>query len=256
MLTVICTNAAIPQPLLQAALSGVADESFNAATIDGDTSTNATVLALANGAGGVRIEKGRLLTEFSEALAELSQALAVEMIRDGEGATKLVTVRVINAPSKTQAASVAKTISHSLLVKTALFGSDGNWGELCGRCVRGVRGADGRGRAHHGGGGAQWRACGRRQLLAAHWRSEAVPERRAHRRCLGDGAEGDHVQARNNADGVAGHRHSGVSGVHNGHVIGLREYKRGLSLVINSRTSLAGKRSEKKVNRPGGPIDE
>lgn len=121
-----------------------ADVSFNVATIDGDTSTNDTVIALANGVSGsllalfftkcklmfpcqgVKVDS-KSYEEFCEALDELCTVLAVEMVRDGEGVTKLVRVRVVNAPSIPDARSVAKTISHSMLVKTALFGSDGNW---------------------------------------------------------------------------------------------------------------------------------
>ena len=132
MLSVLCTDAAVTPQCLQSALSYAASKSFNACTIDGDTSTNDTVVVLSNGASGVKIDRedSKLYTDFRNNLAEVCQVLAVEMIRDGEGVTKLVTVRVVNAPSEAQAQSVCKTIAHSMLVKTALFGGDANWGRI------------------------------------------------------------------------------------------------------------------------------
>jgi glutamate N-acetyltransferase/amino-acid N-acetyltransferase len=87
---------------------------------------------LSNGASGVKIDRedSPQYIDFRDQLAELCEVLAVEMVRDGEGVTKLVTVRVVNAPSPAQAQSVCKTIAHSMLVKTALFGGDANWGRI------------------------------------------------------------------------------------------------------------------------------
>jgi glutamate N-acetyltransferase/amino-acid N-acetyltransferase len=132
MLSVICTDAAVSQPCLQSALTHAAARSFNACTIDGDTSTNDTAVVLSNGASGVKIDRedSPLYTNFRDSLAELCEVLAVEMIRDGEGVTKLVTVRVVNAPTSGDAHRVCKTIAHSMLVKTALFGGDANWGRI------------------------------------------------------------------------------------------------------------------------------
>lgn len=132
MLSVIASDVGITQSLLQQALTEAGRLSFNACTIDGDTSTNDTALVLANGSSGVMIDsaKSPLYTGFVDSLTELCEVLSVEMIRDGEGVTKLVTVKIVNAPSAGQAAAVGKTIAHSLLVKTAMFGNDANWGRI------------------------------------------------------------------------------------------------------------------------------
>ncbi len=110
MLSVITTDAAVSQPLLQSALTYASARSFNACTIDGDTSTNDTAVVLANGASGVKIDKedSKQFVDFRDQLTELCEVLAVEMVRGGEGVTKLATIRVVNAPSPAAAQSVCK----------------------------------------------------------------------------------------------------------------------------------------------------
>ncbi len=132
MLCFITTDADIAPSDLQASLSSAVERSFNSLTVDGDMSTNDTVIALANGASGC----GRLVPGtagydlFDKALAQVCLDLAKECARDGEGATKLVEVRVTNAASYADAKSAAMTIANSPLVKTAIFGQDPNWGRV------------------------------------------------------------------------------------------------------------------------------
>ena len=132
MLSVIVTDACISQPRLQKALHAAVAHSFNCISIDGDTSTNDTVLLLANGAAG----HGEIVAEdddyaaFVTALTGLSTELAQAIVRDGEGATKFVTIRVQGAQDDAAARRVANTIATSPLVKTAFFGSDANWGRI------------------------------------------------------------------------------------------------------------------------------
>ena len=102
--------------------------SFNSITVDGDTSTNDACVLIATGASGVRIEDSH--DAFDEALTAVFQHLAQAIIRDGEGATKFVTIEVEKAASQTDAKEVAYCIAHSPLVKTALFASDPNWGRI------------------------------------------------------------------------------------------------------------------------------
>jgi glutamate N-acetyltransferase/amino-acid N-acetyltransferase len=132
MLSTIATDAAISQPLLQQALSAAVDLSYNRISIDGDTSTNDTVLLLANGmAGNPEISAiGAAYSTFLAALTDISSALAQAIVRDGEGATKFVTVQVRGAMSKQEAHAAANTIATSPLVKTAFFGNDANWGRI------------------------------------------------------------------------------------------------------------------------------
>src|SRR5690606_27172823 len=98
---------------------------FNAASVDGDTSTNDTVMLMSNGLSGA-FHAGA----FKEALEAIMLFLAKEMVRDGEGATKLVTYKVTGAVNNHEAEIAAKALSNSLLVKTALFGQDPNWGRI------------------------------------------------------------------------------------------------------------------------------
>jgi glutamate N-acetyltransferase/amino-acid N-acetyltransferase len=131
MLSYIATDAAVRQSDLQALLSSATEISFNAVTVDGDTSTNDACTLSATGAS--RINLGPSLpywAAFSEAVTEICLFLAQALIRDGEGASKFVTVNVVNARSTAQAKSIAYTVAHSPLVKTALFASDPNWGRL------------------------------------------------------------------------------------------------------------------------------
>jgi glutamate N-acetyltransferase/amino-acid N-acetyltransferase len=129
MLAFVTTDAAVPQPLLSRALAEVVDETFNAITVDGDTSTNDAVILLANGAGGATIGDAEYAS-FAKALRAVCLELALGIVRGGEGATKLVTVNVTGAESREDARRTAKAIANSLLVKTALHGGDPNWGRL------------------------------------------------------------------------------------------------------------------------------
>ena len=133
MLSIIATDANVSAPLLQQALSAAVGVSFNRISVDGDTSTNDTVLLLANGlSGGEMIDddQGEAYAEFLRALTAICTDLAQAIVRDGEGATKFVTIRVQGAVDDVQAHQAANTIAISPLVKTAFFGSDANWGRL------------------------------------------------------------------------------------------------------------------------------
>ena len=129
MLAFVTTDAAVPQPLLSRALAEVVGETFNAITVDGDTSTNDTVILLANGASGATIGDAEY-APFVKALRAVCLELALGIVRGGEGATKLVTVSVTGAASCDDARRTAKAIANSLLVKTAIHGGDPNWGRL------------------------------------------------------------------------------------------------------------------------------
>ena len=131
MICIITTDAKISKARLMKILSGNADASFNRITVDGDMSTNDTVLILANGASGVEIvPDSQEEADFAEALLALMQNLAKRMVLDGEGATKFVEVRVINARSDADAKLAAEAVGNSLLCKTAWFGNDPNWGRV------------------------------------------------------------------------------------------------------------------------------
>ena len=132
MLSFIVTDAVIDKPALDAALRQAVGRSFNRITIDGDMSTNDTVLIMANGAAGnEKIKmKSKGYEVFEGALTELAYELSELIVRDGEGATKLVEVEVKNAKSERDAEKGAFAIANSLLVKTAIYGNDANWGRL------------------------------------------------------------------------------------------------------------------------------
>ena len=132
MLAYLTTDAAIEQPALQAALVASANASFNCISVDGDTSTNDTVLCLANGlAGNAPIKAGSSdLTAFQRLLHHICFELAMKVCRDGEGVTKVVRIVVTGAKSAEEAKQIARTIGTSSLVKTALFGEDANWGRI------------------------------------------------------------------------------------------------------------------------------
>lgn len=125
MLCFITTDADIDASEMQELLELCIKTTFNAASVDGDTSTNDTVLLLSNRASGVYNKEA-----FKEALHQIMLFLAQEMVRDGEGATKLVTYNVTGAKDDEEAEKVAKALSDSLLVKTALYGEDPNWGRI------------------------------------------------------------------------------------------------------------------------------
>ncbi len=131
MLAFLVTDAKIERTFLQALFNETTDDSFNLITVDGETSTNDTALILANGAAGVEIEKkGELLRTFKEMLNHVCGELALQIVEDGEGLTKLITVTVTGAPEKSGARMMARTVLNSPLVKTAFYGEDANWGRI------------------------------------------------------------------------------------------------------------------------------
>lgn len=133
LLGVIATDAPVSPALIPSLLRSAVDSSFNSITIDGDTSTNDTVALLANGAAGgreVADDKGADYAALAGAVRELATELAQLVVRDGEGATKFVTVQVTESVSEAAARKVASTIARSPLVKTALYGRDANWGRI------------------------------------------------------------------------------------------------------------------------------
>jgi len=131
MLAYIATDAKIDAPDLQACLQSAVAQSFNRITVDGDTSTNDACLLMATGKSELRLKQGEAGFElFSQALNELCVELAKAMIRDGEGATKLINIEVTAGASNEECLEVAYTIAHSPLVKTAFFASDPNWGRI------------------------------------------------------------------------------------------------------------------------------
>jgi glutamate N-acetyltransferase/amino-acid N-acetyltransferase len=129
MLAVVTTDAGVEPALLQRALTTVADDTFNAISVDGESSTNDSLFALANGASGVVIAE-KDLDILVEALRRVCEPLAIGIVRGGEGATKLVTIDVSGAQSNAEAKKTARAIANSLLVKTAVHGADPNWGRL------------------------------------------------------------------------------------------------------------------------------
>lgn len=125
----VMTDAAIAPPTLSAMLAGAVKRSYNRISVDGDTSTNDTVLLLANGASGIQLnEKER--AHFEEALSQVLEDLAKQIVRDGEGARKLVTIEISGASNEEAADRVVRSIANSPLVKTAIAGSDPNWGRI------------------------------------------------------------------------------------------------------------------------------
>jgi glutamate N-acetyltransferase/amino-acid N-acetyltransferase len=143
MLALVCTDAVITPAALDTALRCAADVSFNAVTVDGDTSTNDTLIVLANGLAGHELIEDASSPEFAifaEALTATCVDLAQQIARDGEGATKFVTITVIGAVNDGDARRAAKAIANSPLVKTALYGGDANWGRIL--CAVGNSGAE------------------------------------------------------------------------------------------------------------------
>jgi glutamate N-acetyltransferase/amino-acid N-acetyltransferase len=142
MLGFITTDAAISKELLQEALSEDIKDTYNMVSVDGDTSTNDTVLLLANGmAGNPVIDKhGEDFDAFKAALHEVNQYLCRKIAGDGEGATALFEVKVIGASTKEQAVTLAKSVVTSSLTKAAIFGHDANWGRIL--CAMGYSGAE------------------------------------------------------------------------------------------------------------------
>jgi glutamate N-acetyltransferase/amino-acid N-acetyltransferase len=142
MLAYITTDAAVEPGLMGKLTKSIADRSFNQVTVDGDSSTNDSFLILANGAAGNALiavgsaDADRLAAALVEVARELSRAIA----RDGEGATKLITVKVVDATSDADARTAARAVASSSLVKTAVHGGDPNWGRIV--CALGYSGAE------------------------------------------------------------------------------------------------------------------
>jgi glutamate N-acetyltransferase/amino-acid N-acetyltransferase len=132
MIGVLLTDASISSQMLNHALKSVVDKSFNRISIDGDTSVCDMVLLLANGEASnpTIVDDNSDYKIFEKALEDISIALSKMLVKDGEGATKLVEIQVINAPDKESAHLIANSIAKSPLVKTALFGQDANWGRI------------------------------------------------------------------------------------------------------------------------------
>lgn len=140
MLSFITTDAEIPPRQLRAMLRAAVEASFNRVTVDGDTSTNDSVIALASGLGGVAVRRGtKVGAHFLAGLTGLCQGLGRMIARDGEGAKKLVAIEVAGARSASDAERVARAVANSLLVKTAIAGNDPNWGRIW--CAIGYSGA-------------------------------------------------------------------------------------------------------------------
>ena len=141
MLAFVTTDAAISKELLQRAVSADVKDTFNMISVDGDTSTNDTLLVLANGlAGNPEItEENEDYRAFAKALSEVNTYLAKKMAGDGEGATALFEVKIIGAETKEQAVTLSKSVVTSSLVKAAIYGHDANWGRIL--CAMGYSGA-------------------------------------------------------------------------------------------------------------------
>lgn len=126
LICVITTDAVVKPAVLQKITREVADLSFNRITVDGDTSTNDTFAVLASGASGIEVDPA----ELSRALTQVCTDLSKQILQDGEGATKLITLRVCGTRTEMEATQIAKTIATSLLFKTAIYGKDANWGRV------------------------------------------------------------------------------------------------------------------------------
>jgi glutamate N-acetyltransferase/amino-acid N-acetyltransferase len=138
MLGIVTTDAQVAPELLATALKQAVNQSFNRISVDGDMSTNDTVLLLASGVANVVIGEAEL-AQFTELLSHVCMELAKRIARDGEGATKLVEIRVTGAVDGAMAHRVADSIACSPLVKTAIHGNDPNWGRVV--CAAGYSGA-------------------------------------------------------------------------------------------------------------------
>ena len=131
MLLFISTDAKVEPAVLQAALSSVVPATFNQISVDGDTSTNDTVLLLASGLSGAEVQPGTAdYDTFIAALTQVAEQLSRELAGDGEGATKLLECIVTGAPDLLTARAVSKSVIHSALFKAAMFGEDANWGRV------------------------------------------------------------------------------------------------------------------------------
>ncbi len=131
MLAFIATDAEIGNKVLRKMLLDSVGNSFNKISVDGDTSTNDMVVMMANGVSGVKITEGSENEKiFSEALQQMTVQMAKEIVKDGEGATKLIELNVIGGKSEDDVNKIAETIANSPLFKTAIYGSDPNWGRI------------------------------------------------------------------------------------------------------------------------------
>ena len=130
MLCFVCTDVEVESEVLKTTLVKAVERSFNRITIDGDTSTNDTAIVMANGLSGAVIQSPAHIKIFQKVLDEILRDLAKQLIRDGEGVTKLVEILVQGAASDSDARQIADTVAHSPLVKTAFFGEDANWGRI------------------------------------------------------------------------------------------------------------------------------
>ena len=130
MLCFVISDIGLKSEAMQQLLQSATDMSFNRITVDGDMSTNDTVLFMANGASGVSVESSQDLKEVQNVLDDILNQLARLCVKDAEGATKLMEVRVTGAVSDQAARTIADTVANSNLVKTALFGEDANWGRI------------------------------------------------------------------------------------------------------------------------------
>ena len=130
MLSVVLTDAAVEREAWQDMFARAVAKTFNRVTVDGDTSTNDTVLGLANGASGVSAAAEQDARQLEDALTDVLGRLAHMLVKDGEGATKVMHISVCGAPSDADAEQVARTVAHSQLVKTAIYGQDANWGRI------------------------------------------------------------------------------------------------------------------------------
>lgn len=146
MLAYIATDAVVAQSLLDDMVKIAADQSFNRISIDGDTSTNDSCIVIATGQSGLPMlnnAAGELYEKLLASLCDVHRQLALAIVRDGEGATKCITVQVDQGGNQNECLKVAYAIAHSPLVKTALFASDPNWGRIvCAIGYAGVRGLD------------------------------------------------------------------------------------------------------------------
>ena len=140
MLAYIATDAVVAQTDLQNILQAVVRKTFNCVTIDGDTSTNDTVILAATGVSGVAVESAEALERFEAGFYGVCKELAFSIVRDGEGVNKVVEVKITGAGSEDQAHRAAKSVSESLLVKTAIHGEIPNWGRIF--AAAGYSGAD------------------------------------------------------------------------------------------------------------------
>jgi glutamate N-acetyltransferase / amino-acid N-acetyltransferase len=130
MLAYLFTDLTAQPAELRRLLKAVCDETFNCISVDGDTSTNDTVLLLASGGSGIRLSDAGVEARFRRALFEVCQSLAQQIVSDGEGVQHVIRLRIEQAKNRDEARRIAKAIAHSLLVKTAWAGADPNWGRI------------------------------------------------------------------------------------------------------------------------------